>query len=136
MKKINAGETVKITTTPNAGYEVGDIVVTDDEGNRITVSPDGTFIMPKSNVTINTVFKQIGNSTPDTTSQNSGTSEETAVTTDTATTSESTATTATQGETTNLTSAPKTGDYILVYVSMFIISIVGIITMVIIKKRK
>ena len=154
LKKINAGETVKITTTPNAGYEVGDIVVTDDEGNRITVSPDGTFIMPKSNVTINTVFKQIGNSTSDTTSQNSGTSEETAeeatktenqsnqsqaetaVTTDTATTSESTATTATQGETTNLTSAPKTGDYILVYVSMFIISIVGIITMVIIKKRK
>lgn len=45
-----AGRTVTVTTSPKDGY-VATVVVTDAEGNQIEVS-NGTFTMPRSNVTV------------------------------------------------------------------------------------
>lgn len=45
-----AGRTVTVTTSPKDGY-VATVVVTDAEGNQIEVN-NGTFTMPRSNVTV------------------------------------------------------------------------------------
>lgn len=55
--KVNAGEEVKITAEPNENYEVQEIIVIDEEGNKIEISSDNTFVMPTKNVIITTVFK-------------------------------------------------------------------------------
>lgn len=57
LKKVNAGETVKITTIPNDGCEVEEIIVIDEEGNKIALTSDNTFVMPVKNVIITTIFK-------------------------------------------------------------------------------
>jgi len=57
LKNVNAGEAVKITAIPNDGCEVKEIIVTDEEGNKIAVSSDNTFVMPAKNVIITTTFK-------------------------------------------------------------------------------
>lgn len=50
------GATVKLTATADSGYELESYSVKDASANTITVT-DGTFTMPKSNVTISATFK-------------------------------------------------------------------------------
>ncbi|MDD7534428.1 MAG: SUMF1/EgtB/PvdO family nonheme iron enzyme [Treponema sp.] len=51
-----AGATVKLTATADSGYELESYSVKDASANAITVT-DGTFTMPKSNVTVSATFK-------------------------------------------------------------------------------
>ncbi len=55
-----AGETVTLTPTPDAGYEVGEIIVTDRFGDTVdvTANPDGTytFTMPSGQVRVEVTF--------------------------------------------------------------------------------
>lgn len=61
-KRAERGDTVTITATPDKGYVVDAVVVTDRSGNKVTVSKkaDGkyTFTMPKSSVTVKAIFKE------------------------------------------------------------------------------
>ena len=52
-----AGVTVKLTATADSGYELESYSVKDASANTITVT-DGTFTMPKSNVTVSATFKE------------------------------------------------------------------------------
>ncbi len=49
------GEEVTVNATPDKGYELSKIVVTDAEGNEVTVT-DGKFVMPTSDVTVSATF--------------------------------------------------------------------------------
>ena len=55
-----AGETVTLTPTPDAGYEVGEVTVTDRFGNAVAVTEnaDGTytFTMPSGQVRVEVTF--------------------------------------------------------------------------------
>ena len=55
-----AGETVTLTPTPDAGYEVGEVTVTDRFGEavEVTANPDGTytFTMPNGQVKVAVTF--------------------------------------------------------------------------------
>ena len=53
---VLAGTTVKLTATPDDGYELESFSVTDANTNAITVT-GGTFTMPESNVTVSATFK-------------------------------------------------------------------------------
>ena len=57
-----AGETVTLTPTPDAGYEVGDVTVTDRFGDAVAVTEnaDGTytFTMPNGQVTVTVTFAE------------------------------------------------------------------------------
>lgn len=61
--KPEAGETVTITPTPDAGWEVEDVIVTDEDGERIpiTENPDGSwsYEQPESDVTIEVIFGEV-----------------------------------------------------------------------------
>ncbi len=50
-----AGETVKLTITPDDRYNLGTVTVSDANGDTITVT-DNSFIMPASNVTVSAAF--------------------------------------------------------------------------------
>ena len=50
-----AGATVTLTVTPDAGYKLNTLVVTDAEDNVLTVT-DNQFTMPASNVTVTATF--------------------------------------------------------------------------------
>lgn len=68
--KPEAGETVTITPTPDDGYEVEDVIVTDEDGERVPVTenPDGSwsYEQPESDVTIEVIFGEIApEPTPD-----------------------------------------------------------------------
>ncbi|MCI8414683.1 MAG: S-layer homology domain-containing protein [Ruminiclostridium sp.] len=56
------GDTVTITLTPNTGYVVDTVTVTDSKGNTITVTKTDdthyTFVMPEGRVTVKATFKQ------------------------------------------------------------------------------
>ena len=54
--KVEEVETVYLTLTPEDGYEVGTVSVKDAEGNEIFVEEDGSFLMPRSAVTISVTF--------------------------------------------------------------------------------
>ena len=58
-----AGTTVTLTPSPNAGYEVGDVTVTDRFGEavEVTANPDGTytFTMPSGQVSVNVTFVEM-----------------------------------------------------------------------------
>jgi ubiquitin len=54
----NYGDEVTIKLTPNKGYEIDKITVLDSDDNEIEVS-NNTFIMPKSDISINVTFKSI-----------------------------------------------------------------------------
>ena len=51
------GATVKLTATADSGYELESYNVKDASAKTITVK-DGTFTMPKSNVTVSATFKE------------------------------------------------------------------------------
>ena len=59
-KSAAEGKTVTITATPDEGYEVGTVTVTDKDGNQIEVTDAGdgkyTFTMPKGKVEVNVEF--------------------------------------------------------------------------------
>ncbi|GHT67980.1 hypothetical protein AGMMS50239_32130 [Bacteroidia bacterium] len=59
---ITAGETVTLTVTPDAGYELDNITVTGSGGaveTRLIASLQTyTFVMPASGVTVNATFKK------------------------------------------------------------------------------
>ena len=58
-----AGTTVTVTVTPDTGYELGGLTVTDEKGNKLTVTDKGsgkyTFTMPSGKVTITPVFNAV-----------------------------------------------------------------------------
>ena len=60
------GATVTITPTPDEGYEVGEVAVTDKDGNEVPVTDNGdgtySFTMPSGKVTVNVTFKGIDHS--------------------------------------------------------------------------
>ncbi len=57
------GETVKLTWTTDAAYELGNISVKDANGNEVSITDKGltewTFVMPASNVTITATFNKL-----------------------------------------------------------------------------
>ena len=63
------GRTVTITVTPDAGFELDELIVTDRNGNRITVSQTAenqyTFTMPAGRVSIQAVFAAIPEPEPE-----------------------------------------------------------------------
>ena len=52
-----AGTTIKLTATADSGYELDSYSVKDASANELTVT-NGTFTMPKSNVTVSATFKE------------------------------------------------------------------------------
>ena len=62
-KNASKGATVTITVTPDEGYELDTLTVTDKDGNniRLTNAGDGkyTFTMPDSRVTVNATFTEV-----------------------------------------------------------------------------
>ena len=65
---VKKGDTVTITVTPDAGYELGKLTVTDAKGNTIAVTKKSdnqyTFTMPDSKVTITPAFSKIEDTKP------------------------------------------------------------------------
>ena len=63
------GDTVTITVTPKAGYELDELTVTDSKGSEINVRSAGsnkyTFEMPGSRVTVSASFARTGESGSD-----------------------------------------------------------------------
>ena len=63
-KSASKGSTITVTTTPDPGYELTSLTVTDTAGKNIELSNKGngqyTFTMPNSKVSINAVFQKIG----------------------------------------------------------------------------
>lgn len=66
--KPEKGDTVTITPDPDAGYEVDEVIVTDKNGDPVTVidNGDGTysFKQPSGKVTITATFKEIDTTCP------------------------------------------------------------------------
>jgi len=66
--KPEKGDTVIITPDPDAGYEVDEVIVTDKNGNPVTVvdNGDGTysFKQPTGKVTIEVTYKEIDTTCP------------------------------------------------------------------------
>ena len=62
-EEAKQGTTVTITATPDKGYEVDEVIVTDENGKEITVTDKGdgkyTFMMPGSDVTIEVTFQAV-----------------------------------------------------------------------------
>ncbi len=62
------GDTVTVTVTPDAGYQLDKLPVTDAKGNTIAVAKKGdnqyTFTMPDSKVTITPTFSKIEDTKP------------------------------------------------------------------------
>ena len=63
LSRVQAGEEVTITATPDEGYEVEAVTVTDRDGEEINVTEAGdgvyTFEMPDSRVTIEVTFAPV-----------------------------------------------------------------------------
>lgn len=66
--KAEKGDTVTITVTPNAGYELDELVVYDEDGDEINLEDEGdgkyTFEMPKGDVEIEVSFVAIVDEAP------------------------------------------------------------------------
>lgn len=128
LQKVNAGDTVKITATPNDGYEVNKIIVIDEQGNTITVSSDGTFTMPTSNVIVTAIY---------TTVKTNNTEEKPSATDDDETTSnEEEQNEAASNENTELTknknnivNSPKTGDAIVIFIALLILAVTAFVVL-------
>ena len=65
--RASRGQTVTVTATPDEGYELGSLTVTDRNGNTVTLTPKGenqyTFTMPSGPVTISASFRPAGSGT-------------------------------------------------------------------------
>lgn len=62
------GSTVTLTVTPDQGYELASLTVTDQNGKTVALTDKGdgtfTFVMPGSKVTIKAVFQEIQEAQP------------------------------------------------------------------------
>ncbi len=58
--EAEADVTVVLTVTPNEGFELESLTVTDKNGNAVTMTSASTFTMPPSDVTVTATFQQIG----------------------------------------------------------------------------
>lgn len=62
-KNAAKGKTVTVTTTPDEGYELASLTVTDKDGSKVALTEEGngkyTFEMPGSKVTVQAVFTEI-----------------------------------------------------------------------------
>ncbi|MBQ2297342.1 MAG: S-layer homology domain-containing protein, partial [Ruminiclostridium sp.] len=62
-KSASKGSTVTLTVTPDQGYELADLTVTDKSGKELTLTQKGdgvyTFTMPASKVTVSADFQEI-----------------------------------------------------------------------------
>ena len=56
LREAVAEQPVKVTATPNGGYELSNIKVTDKDGKLIAVR-SGEFVMPASDVTVLAIFE-------------------------------------------------------------------------------
>ncbi len=65
ISSATMGENVTYVVTPDKGYEIDKIIITDVKGAVIEVT-DSTFTMPRSNVTIEVIFKEKEIINPDT----------------------------------------------------------------------
>ena len=67
-KSAGTGETVTITIKPDTGYELGDLIITDKNGNRVEAVDRGngkfTFVMPDGGVTIRASFVKESETSP------------------------------------------------------------------------
>lgn len=67
--RASRGSTVTITATPDDGYELDSLTVTDANGSRITLTDRGsgkyTFTMPASRVEVNATFAEVGAPEPE-----------------------------------------------------------------------
>ncbi|MCR5096370.1 MAG: InlB B-repeat-containing protein [Erysipelotrichaceae bacterium] len=54
---VVGGTKVNLILTPKDGYELESLTVQDSEGNKVTVSDDNSFTMPRSNVEVTASFK-------------------------------------------------------------------------------
>ena len=140
LKKVNAGEAVKITAIPNDGCEVKEIIVTDEEGNKIAVSSDNTFVMPAKNVIITTTFKNNninnnintnGNTSAtneNSTDENKDTDEQNDDTVNTDSTSEKEKNNISKSSN-NSVDVPKTGDAIIIVVAILVVAVIVFIVL-------
>ena len=55
-----AGNTVKLTVSPDEGYELAELTVTDADGKAVEVAEDNSFVMPAAAVTVSAVFQAEG----------------------------------------------------------------------------
>ena len=60
-----AGETITVIATPKDGYALTEVIVLDENGNKIAVNDYTTFVMPAKNVYVAAVFKQLKDVTLD-----------------------------------------------------------------------
>lgn len=67
--RASRGSTVTITVTPDEGYELNKLTVTDSKGNELALTDKGngkyTFTMPASKVTVVADFTQTGTEQPE-----------------------------------------------------------------------
>lgn len=66
--RADKGDTVTITVTPNKGYELDELTVTDKDGDELKLSDKGngkyTFTMPGSAVTVDAAFQAVKEESP------------------------------------------------------------------------
>lgn len=55
---LAAGKTFTVTASPNDGYVLDTVTVKDANGKVIKPNTDGTYTMPKSNVTVSATFRE------------------------------------------------------------------------------
>jgi hypothetical protein len=55
--QVEEGDRVTLTVTPDSGYELEELTVTDGAGNTIDLAADNSFIMPATAVTVTATFK-------------------------------------------------------------------------------
>ena len=56
VERCATGDKVTLTITPDAGYELGELTVTDANKQTITVAEDYSFVMPTADVTVTATF--------------------------------------------------------------------------------
>ena len=61
--RVFAGDTVALTITPDAGYTLISLTLTDADGKAVTVIAGNTFSVPDKDVTVSAVFLKVKNVT-------------------------------------------------------------------------
>lgn len=64
LSSANAGDTIYLTTTPDEGYKLDKLTVTDASGSEVAISGN-TFVMPASAVSVSASFIEVGEEIPE-----------------------------------------------------------------------